>query len=520
VRLSFCAIALALSGALPLPAHAEAQEDQRATLFAETDEIFTAFAREHHIPGLVYGIVAEGRLLHVGSIGVADRRTKRPITPSTIFRIASLTKAFTALGVLELRDSGAVDLEADIASYISDLHLIYPNSDRSAIRVRDLLTHTGGFITDDPWADRQLAMPEAAFTAAIEKGLSLARPPRSQFDYSNLGYALLGRIISRASGESYQQYLKRTILRPLGMGATEWDVASVPEHLRAKGYSWNGTVYSDEPALTDGAFGAMAGLHTSATDYAKYVTWMLSAWTPNAFRPSAILSKSTLREAASPAVYVRQQLRERDGEAACPTSWMYGFGLYVVEDCEFGTMLRHPGGLPGYGSQLVMLPDKGIGVFAFANLTYAPVYKPSLTVAAKLVNSHLFALPAEAIRSDAVAAASQLVIDIYRAGDVRVGRHAFASNLLLDRPAFERNAELKAHRRLLGRCSGPEKRDAPSALSVRLELVCDRGRLRAAVLLASTRPETIQYLSFEAVPDAKSAARSKRRAFNAREAKF
>lgn len=163
-------------------------------MFSALDRLFADYALEAHIPGLIFGVVADGRLAHVGGVGIQDLDSKRPVTPDTVFRIASMTKAFTALTVLHLRDEGKLALEAPAEVYVPELGgWRYPTRDAPRIRVRDLLNHTAGFISDDPWGDRQTLLPEAEFTQLLREGASFARTPGTAAEYSNLGYALLGR---------------------------------------------------------------------------------------------------------------------------------------------------------------------------------------------------------------------------------------------------------------------------------------------------------------------------------------
>src|SRR3970040_980171 len=96
----------------------------------------------------------------------------------------------------------------------------YPTSDSPRIRVRDLLSHVGGLVTDDPWGDRQQILPEADFTPMLRAGVPFTRAPGTAFEYSNLGYALLGRIVTNVSGRPYKDYVGQEIMRPLGMAAT------------------------------------------------------------------------------------------------------------------------------------------------------------------------------------------------------------------------------------------------------------------------------------------------------------
>jgi serine-type D-Ala-D-Ala carboxypeptidase/endopeptidase len=116
---------------------------------ASIDERMLAFQEEAHIPGMVWGVVKDGRLLHFTANGVQSIETGEPVRADTLFRIASMSKAFTALAILKLRDEGRLQLDALAESYVPEMKgWTYPTSDSPRIRVRDLLAHVGGFVTD------------------------------------------------------------------------------------------------------------------------------------------------------------------------------------------------------------------------------------------------------------------------------------------------------------------------------------------------------------------------------------
>jgi D-alanyl-D-alanine-carboxypeptidase/D-alanyl-D-alanine-endopeptidase len=214
-------------------------ETSQAKAFAEVDRIFADYALDAHIPGLVYGIVADGRLVYVHGVGVQDLESNRPVTPNTLFRIASMTKAFTALTVLTLRDNGKLQLDALAETYVPELRgWTYPTKDSPRIRVRDLLNHTAGFVTDDPWGDRQTPMPEPEFSRLLREGVPFARSPATAMEYSNLGFALLGRVITNVSGHPYAETITRSLLQPLGMESSGFVADAAPRELRALGYRW------------------------------------------------------------------------------------------------------------------------------------------------------------------------------------------------------------------------------------------------------------------------------------------
>src|SRR5690606_19111704 len=113
------------------------------------DALFARYQAEEHIPGIVYGVVKDGKLAYVKGIGVQDISAKRPVTPDSLFRIASMTKAFTALAILKLRDDGKLRLDDLAEQYVPEMKSwTYPTKDSPRIRVRDLLHHVGGLVTD------------------------------------------------------------------------------------------------------------------------------------------------------------------------------------------------------------------------------------------------------------------------------------------------------------------------------------------------------------------------------------
>lgn len=484
--------------ALGLAAPAAAQTEAQKAAFAAIDPLFETFMRDQHAPGLVYGVVVDGRLAYVRTMGVQDLKTNAPVTRDTVFRIASMSKNFTALAALKLRDEGKLSFDAPAETVIPELaKLKYPTGDSPKITVRDLLTHSAGFVTDDPWGDRQLPMSEADFSRFVAAGVPFSRAPGMAFEYSNFGYALAGRVVTNASGRNYADYIDASFLKPLGMTSTGYDLSKAPTGRYAVGYRWEGGQWVEEPALGPGAFGAMGGLMTTASDYARYIAWELSAWPPRDGPEDGILKRASVREIMRPHTFALVQRRpDADG---CDRAASYGMGTIPYSDCVLGAHFGHSGGLPGYGSNVLMLPTRGVGVFAFSNLTYGPVSRTVREAAVSLVKSGAFperAGPPAPLLDDAARAVQR----IYAAGDVLAVREALAMNLLLDRDAARRNAEIAALKAKLGACRAAEPIRADSAMTAVLSFPCERGVLEAGVLLAPTARMSMQRLEFRAAP--------------------
>jgi hypothetical protein len=246
--------------------------------------------------------------------------------------------------------------------------------------------------------------------------------------------------------------------------------------------------------MAHGAFGAMGGLQTSASDYAKYVAWLLSAWPARDGADAGPVKRATVRELAHGSNF--PQLRQRFGTSgsACPQASAYGMGMVVTVDCELGVTLSHGGGFPGYGSFVLLLPDYGAGIFAFANRTYAGPRAPVWDAAVALHDAGLLnARPAKI--SEALASAYEAVGKMYDAGAVTAAGDVLAMNFLLDRSAESRARELAELKAQAGNCETNAPIAATGALSGDFTWRCEHGRVRGSLLLAPTRPPRIQSLS-------------------------
>jgi len=342
-------------------------------LAPEVDALFREYAVSNHIPGVAYGIIVDDTLVIAGSHGLANIEKNIPATPKSVFRIASMTKSFTAMAILRLRDRGKVDLDAPASRYLPELRkLPLLTRDAPSITLRHLLTHGAGFPEDNPWGDRQLADSDQDLVDLIRSPAQFSNPPGLAYEYSNLGFALLGRAVQRLSGKSCQTVITREILRPLGMASTYWEPERVPADLLARGYRWEENVWKSEVPLGDGSYAPMGGMLSSVEDFAKYMALHLSAWPPRNDPENPILRRSSLREMHHPWRISGLQTTAVDVDGKpCPQMTAYAYGLAWGRDCRDLIRVGHSGGLPGYGSNWRIYPELGIGIVALGNVTYA-----------------------------------------------------------------------------------------------------------------------------------------------------
>lgn len=457
--------------------------------FAAIDAACAAFAEEQQIPGLIAGIVQGGRLVHVTARGLADIEGAHKVGPDTAFRIASMTKNMTALAVLALRDRGRLALDAPLADYVPQFAKVpLPTRDSPPLTLRHLLSHLGGQVYDDPWGDRVLGMTPAGLDRLIATGNLFARPPGIAFEYSNTGYGLLGRAITNAAGMPYQAFITRTILEPLGMTRTTFDAPAASRGDYAWPYRLDDGQWSRERIEPDGEVGAMGGLATTAPDYARYVAFLLSAWPARDDPEAGPVRRSSVREMG----LFHAPPFTPDAEKPAPPS-AYGYGLNNTADPLLGRLLHHAGGLPGYGSHVLMMIDHGVGIMAFGNRTYAPMSSLTRRLA-ELIHPTLPARPPP-VASRAVVRAVEAIVMAYNAGRIETAKPVLAVNFLPDVPAHFRDRELAELKQKLGE-GRIEKIDGIHALSGRFTLACERGRLVGTVLLSPEPGAGIQKLTF------------------------
>lgn len=459
----------------------------------QLDALYHDHAGTNHLPGFVYGVVVDGQLVHVHTGGLAEVETGRPVTPATRFRIASMSKSFTAAAILKLRDAGKLSLEDPVAKHLPEFRkVVPPTADSPVVTIRHLLRMSGGLPQDDPWGDRKLAETDAQLDALVGQGLTFSNPTGIRWEYSNLGYALLGRIVTRVSHQPYQKFITREILRPLGMTNTVYEIDAVPANDLAHGYRWEHGRWQPEPMLHDGAWGAMGGLVTTVADFSRYVAFHLDAWPPRDGADTGPLRRATRREMHRPweVVSVPADFTDLAGQPIARVAG-YSTGLSWNQDARGIIWVRHAGGLPGFGSEYRFLPDHGVGLIAFANRTYAPMTPVNLRAMELLVESAR--IPARVVVPPPflVHRAEQLarILRDWNAADVA---DALAPNVFLDRSPEDWRAESRGLLEKTGPITGTTPLVAENQLRGRFQLLGEHGVIEVSLTLMPERDPKIQ----------------------------
>ncbi len=395
---------------------------------APLDELVAAFAEEHHCPTIAWGVVSDGALKISGAVG--------DVTEQTVYRIASMTKSFSAAATLLVRDEGVLRLDDPIALHDPSLDgLRSPTSDAPPITIRDLLAMTSGLVADDAWADRHLDLTDEELDRIIASGCVFAEPTGVAFEYSNFAFAVLGRVIQRATGTRIQDVISSRLLAALGMERSTWVQPAHDDW--APPLDWIGGSFVDEmPTPGDGLIAPMGGIWTTVADLARWVAWLDDAFPARDDPDDGPLRRSSRREMQTIQRYVGYRTH---GTVRFPSG--YGYGLRVHVHPELGTVVTHSGGLPGYGSNMRWLPGRRLGVIALSNATYAPMTDLGADLLDRLHEQGAVPDATQPVTA-ALRDAAQRLVAALNGGSNDRSNEVFSDNVALDDRYSDRRATL------------------------------------------------------------------------------
>ncbi|MFO0819650.1 MAG: serine hydrolase domain-containing protein [Pirellulales bacterium] len=323
---------------------------------------------EDRIPGLAVGIVSPQGLAWSAGYGVVDLATGLAPHARTLFRVASITKTFTAALILLLRDEGKVSLDEPLARYLPEFAKARARvGSVEQVTLRRLLAHHSGLVTESPlpgWDTQEFPSLREVLDALPDT--EIVTPPDHAFKYSNLAYGLLGEVIRRVSGKPYSKILQERLLQPLGMLDSGIDVSDSMKTQLAVGYHshlFDGG-YDVAPVAPLNGIAACGQLYSSVADLARWLAFQLSADHPHQMEFANLpLSRATLAESHRP------QYLEAD--------WSVGYCLGWRAN-RFGSRVYHGhgGALFGYASYVLFCKSQGVGVVCLANLWPHPGLLP------------------------------------------------------------------------------------------------------------------------------------------------
>ncbi|NYJ08770.1 serine hydrolase domain-containing protein [Petropleomorpha daqingensis] len=315
----------------------------------------------HPAVGLALGVVRGGTLDFFVGHGLADDVTGRPVTEDTVFRVASITKTFTAIAVLQLVEQGLVDLDEPANAYLRTVQLVHKGEARRPATVRHLLTHTAGIgeeVTRSAMFRRDFGesvpagQPVPALAEFYRGRVRLAAEPGTRFRYGNHSPALLGQLVEDVSREPLGRYLREQVFRPLGMTDTDLDPPAQVRARLATGYRLGRRGARAVP-LREFVTAGAASAYSTPRDMARYVAALLGGGTNE---HGTALKPDGVAEMFAP------QYR--------PDPRIPGMGLAFFRGEAGGRpVVEHQGVMPGFDSQVFLAPDDAVGIVAFTNGT-------------------------------------------------------------------------------------------------------------------------------------------------------
>ena len=362
----------------------------------------------------------------------------RTVNADVPYRIASMTKSFTAAAIGFLAADG-LDLDApfgELLPEIADTSI----ADRTC---RQALTMSTGFTKDDPWADRMEAMTPAELADWLHRGAIACAPSDTGYEYSNLGYALLGMVAEAATGRTFTEIVSTEVLSPLGMERTGFDHTDFPDLAPGHRVDLNGGLHPAE--LTGpGVFSPIGGVISTVNDIGTWMDAHLDALERMDSYASGSWSR-ILTDNQQPRRTMEVQTSDHHAETLS-----YGYGLETRLDTRFGRVVCHSGGYPGYGSHMRWFPDLGVSIVVLGNTTYYPAQRvvqdaldhgwaaatgrDDVAVTRTTTSAPVPRYPAAQAQIDTVMTAANFVIDF----DDTVAEAIFSMNMDLDEPRDER----------------------------------------------------------------------------------
>jgi D-alanyl-D-alanine carboxypeptidase len=340
--------------------------------FAQTDKVNDYLKSEmgkRHIPGASLAIIRDGRVILAREYGQANVELSTPVTPNSVFKLASLTKPFTATAIMMLVEEGKISLDSPIAAYLPTLPLQW-----NKVTVRQALSHTSGladYLQAPGWSWRNSWRLDLTPSEFIE--LTAAAPilfnPGEGIKYNNTGYYLLGMLIEKVSGKSYAEFLRERIFQPLSMSATRRDSAGIVPN-RVSGYIYrNGALQNAEYTSETWAY-SEGGIISTALDLAKWEA---------ALYAGKFVKRSILEQMWTPT-------RLNNGRAAIigdngfgkPN--YYGLGWFISEH-KGHKIILHGGLKPGFETALIRFADEGLTVILLCNSSSASLFPMALAIA-------------------------------------------------------------------------------------------------------------------------------------------
>jgi CubicO group peptidase (beta-lactamase class C family) len=350
-RRLFC---LLLAPLLLVPqAYAVAAQAKRPDRFETIRELIRGKLADGSAPSIAVAVSQHGKIIWEEGFGWADREKKIPATEDTMYSLASVSKPFTATGLMTLAQAGKIDLDKPIDDYLGDAKLKGWAGDTRLATVRRVANHSAGLPLHAQFVVRNGPDPVPSEDETIRRYGILVTPPGQRFQYSNMGYGLLGFVASRVSGQSYAEFMRDAVFSKLGLTHTFVDVASRSERGTATRYDEKGKPIP----LYDSDHPGACAVYSSAHDLVRFGMFHLKDHLAD---QQAMLSDASIDE--------MHRATMSTGNARTNNGNGYGVGFGVGDNRADGyRTLAHGGGMAGVSTELILVPSEDIAVAVLIN---------------------------------------------------------------------------------------------------------------------------------------------------------
>ena len=342
-------------------------------LRAKIDSTYTTLLKKNKVTGTSIAIVDNGEIVYATGYGFSDLENKKKADANTIYGIGSITKAFTALSIMQLQEQKKLSVTNSIKDYLVDLKIENPFNDSNQIYINDILSHTSGlpsdiangFFVDNP--------PTISWVIKELNKQRLISPRRYISAYSNVGYGLLGEVISRVSGLNYGDYLRKNIFTPLNMTSS-----SIGYQMSNTSKTYSGNKETVEPTVRDVAAGFIS---SNVIDMSNFISMLIS---DGSFKSNQIISPNSIAEME------RDQLKN----VLLTQPFAYGYALMIdsikiknhkKKDSTIISIIGHGGDTHAFHADLAYIPELKVGAVILTN----SVNGGSMSGASKLLKIYL-----------------------------------------------------------------------------------------------------------------------------------
>ena len=452
----------------------------------------SAEAEKLGVPGMAVGIIRDGKL--VSSKGYGTSADARRIDANTVFRIGSITKVFTATAAMRLRDEGKLSLDDPVAKHLPTLTAVLSPKGKEPVRVRHLLQHSSGIPTlgdgSLDWTQGPPITKAQLLTSVTNAKLNFQ--PGTKSEYSNVGMALAGVVVARASGTSYRSYVDENIIRPLQMTMTKWDRDGFSSHQVFPGHVRDGKVFTiPENYWVLGAVEPAGGLYSTVADMARFLSFQADP-------------------ESAPTVLAAKTVDESHTKAEMPANNPMGIGWVVDKDADLGKVIWHNGATYSYGAWAGIDPERNNGVVIFVSTgdlgvveRAGQIGKDALRILAAFDPKYTKKMTPKGDPTDPklVAEIGQRVMDLLNAPDKAKYEEIFSASFLKQQPAEEMRQFLVSAQGKIGRkCTKHELAEDGGGGKFKVKMFCANANIIVSLAVQLAPPHLLDGILIKPAP--------------------